>query len=85
MLESPSIIEEKIELIKYLFHSKNGEPLDSILNLSKQYPNLAFALESIDLDNGQSGAEYTIQNGSIDKERIITFMDYETGTITYAQ
>ena len=84
VLEFPSIIEEKIDLIRYLFHSKNGEPLDSTLNLSKQYPNLTFNLESIDLDNGQSGVEYTIQNGSIDKERIIIFMDYETGTITYA-
>ena len=64
VLESPIIIKEKSELIIYLFHSKNGEPLSSILNLSKQYPSLRFTLESVDLDaNMEVG--YTIQNGSI--------------------
>ena len=84
LLEESKIMKDTSELVTYLFHSLNGEPVTAIQALSKQYPSLVFTLESIDLDEGQAGVEYTIKYASINSERTIIFKDFETGVVSFA-
>jgi len=63
----PRIIEEREDMIKYAFDSKDYPPIDYIEKISKLYPNLHFKIEYIVRDNANKGF-CEVKNGKTIKD-----------------